>query len=153
MELHIVISASVIEDSTAIAQLSRQLGYPTSTDNIRERLATIIEHSENCVFTAMYDGQVVGWIHAFHTFRIESPAFIEIAGLIVDENIRGRNVGRKLVSSVVSWAKERGVTSLRVRSNVKRQQAHEFYKHIGFSEVKSQKIFSLDIKEFNHTCN
>jgi GNAT superfamily N-acetyltransferase len=145
MESVTVIRASVIGDSMAIAELSGQLGYPASAVDIGERLARLIEHSENCVFTAVTDGQVIGWIHAFHAFRLESPAFVEIAGLVVDENSRGRHTGKELVSSVIRWAREQSVTHLRVRSNVKRDSAHAFYRHIGFEEVKDQKIFSLDI--------
>jgi len=145
MESGIVVREAIVGDSKAIAVLSGQLGYPASAEEIRERLVRLIIHPENCVFVAVGNGQIIGWIHAFHTFRLESQSFVEIAGLVVDENSRRRKIGKELVSSVIDWARQLSTASVRVRSNTKRHAAHEFYRHIGFNEVKDQKIFSLDI--------
>jgi len=141
----IVIREAVIADSEALAALSGQLGYPASADDIRKRLSKIIEHDENCAFTAVMNGRVIGWIHAFLTFRLESPAFVEIAGLVVDENRKGAGAGRELVNAVIGWASNVNVASVRVRSNAKRQNAHDFYRHIGFDDIKDQKVFSREL--------
>ena len=145
VESGVVIREAVAADCKAIAELSGQLGYPASADDIRERFRKIIEHDENLLLTAVINGRVIGWIHAFLTFRIESAAFVEIAGLVVDENSKGVGAGRKLVEAVISWAKSANVASVRVRSNVKRHQAHDFYSHIGFNDIKDQKVFSREL--------
>ena len=145
MESGILIRGSVLEDSKAIADLSGQLGYPASSEEINVRLEKVISHPENCAFSAVCDGQVIGWIHAFYTLRIETPPFVEIAGLVVDQNNRKKDVGRELVSSVINWAKRFQTTSVRVRSNVMRHEAHDFYRRIGFDEIKDQKIFSFNL--------
>ena len=147
MESNMVIRESVAEDSQAIAELSCQLGYPAIASEITERLIRITEHPDNCVLTAEIDGQVIGWIHAFHTLRVESQPFVEIAGLVVDEEWRGRDVGKALVHSVIEWAARFPVLNLRVRSNLKRHEAHEFYRHMGFVEIKDQKIFNLSLPD------
>ena len=141
----ILIREAVTGDSETIAGLSGQLGYPSTAEEARERLARVIDHPENCVFVAVRDMQVVGWIHGFLTVRIESAEFAEIAGLVVDEGARGKHAGKELVFAVIDWARKRSVPCLRVRSNIKRHAAHEFYRHIGFNELKDQKIFSLDL--------
>ncbi|NEU09457.1 GNAT family N-acetyltransferase [Flavihumibacter sp. R14] len=145
IETGIVIREAVTDDSEAIASLSGQLGYPSTIQEARERLARVIDHPESCVFVAVNDMQVIGWIHCFLTIRVESAEFAEIAGLVVDEGARGKHAGKELVSAVINWARKRSVRCIRVRSNIKRHAAHEFYRHIGFNELKDQKIFSLDL--------
>lgn len=145
METDILIRKVIIKDSEEIANLSSQLGYPATLDDMQNRLQEIIRHSWNCAFAAVENEKVIGWIHAFYITRVETAPFVEIAGLVIDENYRGKHTGRKLVAAVKDWCLSKGVTTLRVRSNALRYDAHEFYKHIGFTEIKSQKVFDLSL--------
>lgn len=70
----------------------------------------------------------------------------EINGLVIDENSRGKGIGRLLLERVKQWAKEKGNDKLSLHCNVKRTEAHDFYEHLGFNEIKQQKYFALDIK-------
>ncbi|MDX5422095.1 MAG: GNAT family N-acetyltransferase, partial [Hymenobacteraceae bacterium] len=85
---------------------------------------------------AVLDDRLIGWIHGFYTLRLQSGAFVELRGLVVDENYRRTGAGRKLVEQVRAWAKQKGVRKVRVRCNTKRTDTHTFYKAIGFEEVK-----------------
>lgn len=145
IETSLVVREAITEDSNAIARLSGQLGYPSTAEEAYERLSRVIHHPGNCVFVAVNGEQVVGWIHGLLAVRIESAEFAEIVGLVVDEDARGKHIGKELVSAVIDWARKHSVLSLRVRSNTKRHAAHEFYRHIGFNELKDQKIFSLNL--------
>jgi len=133
------------DDCLRIAELSDQLGYPSSAEEIRTRMNELARDKANCTFVAVIDKQVIGWIHAWYALRIESAPFVEIGGLVVDENFRGRYIGEKLVTVVTNWALMKGVKTLRVRSNIKRVAAHQFYQHIGFQEIKEQKVFILNL--------
>ncbi|MFB3920620.1 MAG: GNAT family N-acetyltransferase [Terriglobia bacterium] len=84
----------------------------------------------------------VGWVHVFVCHLVESDAFTEIGGLVVDEKWRGAGIGRLLVEQAEAWARAKGCTSIRLRSNIIRQEAHQFYSKLGYRIVKTQHAFT-----------
>ena len=145
MEPGVLIREMNTTDTAAINDLSFQLGYPSAPEEVDARIIAIMEHGDHCAFVAENNQQVIGWIHAFYTIRIESEPFVEIAGLVVDQEFRQMRVGRELVVKVSSWSLSKGVKSLRVRSNTTRSGAHEFYTHLGFKKVKEQAVLSIEL--------
>lgn len=132
-----------VEDAESIAVLSEQLGYPLPVAEIIERIKEISSKEDHIAFVASENEKIVGWIHAFKAVLLESRPFIEIGGLVVDENFRGKGIGKRLVQSVQQWSVEKNINEIRVRSHVKRKEAHRFYTTIGFTEIKEQKVFEM----------
>jgi GNAT superfamily N-acetyltransferase len=130
-------------DVSALTGLSIQLGYPSLEDEIHQRLQVLTGRPENLLLVAELDEGVVGWVHAFVAYRLESPPFVEIGGLVVDQHHRSAGIGRRLVTEVVHWAKGMGFTQIRVRSNVVREATHGFYLQLGFSISKAQYVFAM----------
>lgn len=135
-------------DAKAIADLSLELGYAATTPEIEQRLQLILENKEHCIFVATINSEVIGWIHAFLAYRIESALFAEIGGLVVAETHRKKGVGKLLVEQITSWANENNCPKIRVRCNRKKEDAHIFYLKNGFVETKEQKIFDKDYTFF-----
>jgi GNAT superfamily N-acetyltransferase len=134
------------DDIAALATLSTQLGYPSDADAIRERLQRVRDLNIGQVIVAVdAASRVVGWMHVVERFTLEDDPFVEIAGLIVDENARSAGVGAALLRAAESWARAQGHARLRVRSNVIRQRAHEFYKREGYAEKKRQVVFEKSL--------
>jgi len=133
------------EDAEAIARLSNQLGYPSTEEESAQRLCEVVRQSSHAVYVAECDGRLIGWVHVYvnHSLLADMPA--EVAGLVVDENHRGRGLGRVLMEQVERWAKEQGCCSVRLRSNVLRSRAHVFYERLGYRVIKSQKAFCKDL--------
>ncbi len=117
------------------------MGYKTTDEKIRQRLEEISRFPDQCFFVAEKGTYVIGWVHAFRTLRVESGPYVEIGGLVVDEEHLGKGAGRGLVEKVMDWAREKGERKVRVRCNTQRHEAHQFYKKFGFIEVKEQKVF------------
>lgn len=134
-----------IEDASALTNLSSQLGYESSVEQLAERLAGILSDVNQCVFVSLEGTRIVGWIHGFRSYRIESDSFVEIGGLVVDVSYRGKGIGKDLIERVKRWAASNRNFKLRVRCNVNRKETHEFYRKLGFTETKEQKIFDLAI--------
>ena len=65
----------------------------------------------------------------------------EIGGLVVDEGLRGRGVGRMLMRQAEVWALAQGCRAIRLRSNIVREGAHSFYERLGYSRLKTQTVF------------
>jgi len=134
------------EDAAEIARLSCQLGYPSDAAQMAPRLRALSDPESHGLFVASDEaGRVIGWLHVSVERTVESDAFAEIRGLVVDEARRGRGIGAGLVRSAVAWARQRGLTRIRVRSNVTRERTREFYLRLGFSVRKTQAVFDLDI--------
>ena len=129
------------EDCEPIADLSGQLGYPSTSVQIAERLSLMENNPNHAVFVAKDIDAVVGWAHVVMELHLESGTFAELVGLVVDEHHRGDGVGRQLVETVEQWARDRGCGEMRVRTNVVRERTHKFYKQIGYELKKQQKVF------------
>jgi GNAT superfamily N-acetyltransferase len=133
-----------VGDSEEVAQLSKQLGYEVSIEQTKYNITATLENKHCQAYVAIFENKVVGWIFVAHIILIESPAFCEIRGLVVDDKYRRHNIGKLLVEKVKQWCKEKS-DKLRVRCNVKRKDAHTFYEHVGFTEKKEQKVFEIGI--------
>jgi GNAT superfamily N-acetyltransferase len=86
-------------------------------------------------------GRLVGWLHASVHHTITNEISAEIAGLVVDEQVRGTGVGRALMSAAEQWARAQSCESVRLRSNVIRVGAHAFYRRLRYEIIKSQHAF------------
>jgi GNAT superfamily N-acetyltransferase len=141
----VIVRNADLADAAAIAELSGQLGYPVKEGEVRDRLVAILHREGNRVWVAEVGGKVVGWAHVVGEWFLESPPFAELVGLIVDHDTRGLGIGRHLVEACTQWARGQGFQQIRVRSNVVREEAHRFYLKVGFSKIKSQAVFAMDL--------
>ncbi|HET6994520.1 MAG TPA: hypothetical protein VFI06_06045, partial [Chitinophagaceae bacterium] len=74
--MDIVIRKATTGDVAAIAKLSTQLGYPISELDTEKNITIISQNENEIILVAVYQ-EVVGWIHLFHTTRLESGSFCE----------------------------------------------------------------------------
>lgn len=58
------IRSAALQDSSAVARLMTQLGYATSAEEMKERLAGILPHPDHMTYVAELEGEVVGMIGA-----------------------------------------------------------------------------------------
>ena len=130
-----------LQDSTPLADLSGQLGYPSTPEQIKVRLAGILACPDQSVFVAEVDGQIAGWVHVFACPTVELDLYAEVGSLVVDRGLRGQGVGKALMDKAEAWARQRGIYEVRLRSNVIRKEAHQFYEALGYERIKSQFTF------------
>lgn len=139
--MEILIRKAEIKDSEAIANLSSELGYEVKKIESQERLYKIIKNPDHQVYIAIIDNAIAGWIHAVYSVRLQSSAYVEITGLVVNQNYRRNGVGNKLVQSVFNWASSINCPKVRVRCKLIRLESHKFYEKMGFELSKEQKVF------------
>ena len=129
-------------DAEAVAGLSGELGYPATAAAILSRFGCIVDRADAQVFVAQAaDGAIVGWVHVYGAYLLESDPHAEVGGLVVTEAVRGQRVGTALMLAAEAWATEHGYGSVRVRSRIARAEAHRFYEHLGYSRLKTQHAF------------
>lgn len=141
--MNILIRAATGADAAFISGLCDQLGYGSLLTETEKRLQYVLQDTNSCIFVAVAQGKVVGWIHGFYAVRVESDPFTEIGGLVVDEGHRRQQIGKLLVNKVAEWALSREYRHLRVRCNALRTESHRFYLSLGFAEKKQQKVFEM----------
>jgi GNAT superfamily N-acetyltransferase len=133
------------DDAEAAAELSSQLGYPCAAGDLRERIEEMLRAADRVAFAAVVDGEMVGWIDAAVERHLQSPASAVIGGLVVREDTRGLGIGRRLCLEVEAWARSKSVPLVRVRSQIKREDAHRFYLRDGYRKVKTSFVFEKPV--------
>ncbi len=136
---------ATIDDAADMAVLNTQLGYPSTPASLRSNLEKVLLLPNNYVLVAELNHKVIGWTNVRLVYTIEWGTTSEIYGLIVDEHSRGKGIGKELIQQAKEWTKQQGLDKLRVRTNVKRKEAHRFYFREGFREVKEQKSLVVNL--------
>ena len=132
-------------DVSRIAELSGELGYPTSVHEMRQRFGQVKAAARHAVFVAEFEKTVFGWIHVSITPLLEVARRAEVNGLIVAERHRSLGAGAKLLDAAEVWARGKKCQGMSVRSNVIRERAHAFYERHGYIHVKTQKAFRKNL--------
>ena len=133
------------KDAEAVNTLSKQLGYPLSIEQTLQNIKAILKSKDHAAFVAEYENKIVGWVGAAQATMIEVMPYCEINGLVINEHHRGMGIGKLLIERVKHWAKEKGNDKIGLHCNVKRTEAHLFYERLGFTELKQQKKFVINI--------
>lgn len=124
-------------DATRIGELSGQLGYPTSAREMAARLKMALrEKNAACFVAETKESGVVGWAHVSVTPLLEVERRAELNGLVVDEKVRSRGAGWRLLRAAEAWARKRRCKGISLRSNVLRERAHGFYLRHGYEHYK-----------------
>jgi N-acetylglutamate synthase-like GNAT family acetyltransferase len=139
--MSITIRSAQKEDCAGITTLTNQLGYPSTLEKICEIMDLVLAHNDHQVFIAEKDNMIVGYIHLIHSMRIGSNPFVEIAAFIIDESKRSLGVGSSLIKETEAWATGLNLKDIRIRSNIIRQEAHNFFQNRGFQNIKTQEVF------------
>lgn len=131
----------VVRDADAVCELSLQLGYERTAEEIGEWIEGLEGRGmAQAGFVACQGGEVVGWIEVSVERRVQSPVFALIGGLVVREGLRGGGIGRRLCEEAERWSAERGVGKVRVTSRSSRVDAHRFYERDGYQVTKTSLV-------------
>jgi GNAT superfamily N-acetyltransferase len=143
-----VIRAATDADVERLTALCGQLGYPSSPDQVQQRLGGILANGDHALFVAQTaEGQVAGWVHVFVRQLLVVDRHAGLGGLVIDAGHRGRGTGWLLMEKAEDWAAARGCVALYVRSNVVRERAHHFYERIGYDLIKRSCVFLKKLGE------
>ena len=134
----IIIRQAKIEDYKDICKICcDDLGYNCSEELVKERLKGLDKNNER-VLVAVYNSEVVGYLHAQIYKTLYFEELINFLGLAVSKEYRNKKVGTRLVNEIENWAKENGIKKVRVNSGFSRNEAHEFYRSLGYNNEKEQ---------------
>ena len=94
-----------------------------------------ITQDDYCVFVAIADGNVVGYL-AGGLDKLESyslsPFFSELENMFILNEFRGVGIGSELYQAFVDWSKSKGASRLRVIAHANNIDGINFYRKNGF---------------------
>jgi N-acetylglutamate synthase-like GNAT family acetyltransferase len=137
----LLIRPARLEDAAGIANLSTELGYPTSEVEMKRRMERLLQSKSYFLAVAENESRVIAWVAAEKRLLLESGERAEIVGLIVTSSARRSGTGLALVNAAEKWAVEQGMPSISVRSNVARVESHPFYERLGYVRTKTQHAY------------
>ncbi|MBN9655721.1 GNAT family N-acetyltransferase [Halobacillus sp. GSS1] len=130
-----MIQSVKLEDAEGLVPLMDALGYPSSKEQMKYRLESILfkEHYQTFVYEA--NGELLGMIgltfnEAYHT---DDP-HVRIIAFVVCETAQGKGIGRMLMEKADEWAITKGAKTIMLNSGnrAERKKAHDVYHSFGF---------------------
>ena len=126
---NVQIRPATIKDAAALAELFEVLGFPCAVETMAQRLS--VNANENLV--AEVDELVVGVLTTHIMNVLHRPAPVgRISALVVLASYRGAGIGQALVAAAEQLLRQKGCGLLEITSHFSREQAHNFYKRLGY---------------------
>lgn len=163
VKIPVKIRQAAASDIPAMNELFRKdLGYEECTLEIVEKQFAGLDKSREVVFVAeaectdSHDGSydsssdtrpspIAGVIHVEKYNVLYFPTMANILGIAVAADFRRQGIGSALLKNAEEWARENGVSSMRLNSGESRKQAHEFYRAQGYTDDKKQLRFIKEL--------
>ncbi len=124
------------EDTQAICDLLKQMGYPQPLALIQEKFEILHNDSNSQILVAEERGKIYGFLSLYFIPQIALQGdFAKICYLCVDENRRSKGVGHLLVQEAERLARQRGCDRMELHSGMQRPLAHQFYLREGYIEA------------------
>lgn len=120
-----------ISDFASAYALVKQTNPKLSKAEFNKRLRKMLAIGYRCI-AAVENGKYLGVCGFWQGTRFWCGDFIDLDNLVVDENHRGKNIGKKLVGWVENLAKELGCTLAGLDCYVTFDDAHRFYFREGY---------------------
>jgi ribosomal protein S18 acetylase RimI-like enzyme len=123
------------DDAAVIARLFCELGHPATEEEVSARMALFVQLGQEALVAEMDAGVVaVTALSVMHVLHRPAPVG-RMSVLVVSEALRGRGIGRALVSAAEKRLAERGCGLVEVTSNMRRAEAHAFYEGLGYERT------------------
>ena len=142
----VIIRQATTADIPAMNELFRNdLGYTECTVEIVKNQFAGLNLERESVFVAGCDGRIAGVIHVEKYNVLYYPPMANLLGIAVASDLRRQGIGSALLKQAEAWARQHGLTCMRLNSGSSRTQAHEFYRAQGYVDDKTQRRFIKEL--------
>ena len=151
----VIIRTVAIDDSKAIAAILIELGWfdYMKTESPHETQARVEQHMKMCLADDSHTvlvaensaGDVVGYISVHwqpYMMLLDSEGYI--SELFVFESERGKGIGRRLLETVLEYAKKRDCARLHLITG-RQRESYSIYKKLGWNERPEISDFILPL--------
>ena len=140
-----LIREATLADASVLAALVTLWGYPADQPTVARRLSRVTGDAE-AVLVAVVQSEVIGWVHVGLYPSLAADDAAELRGLVVSAQWQRQGIGRQLMSAAEAWARQRGCRTMYVRSRTSRHEAHEFYRRLGYRQLKTSFAFERALR-------
>lgn len=138
---NVIIRESMGKDIPVVLGLLYELGRPkpqkdSEIEQFRKLVKQYTEDIDKKILIAELDGiEIIGMVSIVFLPRLNRTSReLYIPELIVREKFQNQGIGKKLINSCVSIAKEKKCHRIRLESGNQRKESHKFYKKLGFEQ-------------------
>jgi len=114
------------------------LGWTGATEGTIQEIASekylkkLVSNPKMNFLVSEENGEITG----FAVNRVQDSSTMELAGVIVREDLMGIGIGSLLLSKCVEFAREAGFVSMVVKTEMSNERAIKFYMKKGFVRVE-----------------
>lgn len=138
---NVIIRESMAKDIPVILGLLYELGRPkpqkdSEIELFRKLVKQYTNDTDKKILIAELDGiEIIGMVSIVFLPRLNRISReLYIPELIVREKFQNQGIGKKLINSCISIAKEKKCHRIRLESGNQRKESHKFYKKLGFEQ-------------------
>ncbi len=104
-------------------------------EGYKRAFSEIDADGNNELVVAELDGKVVGTLQLTFTpsLSYQGGKRCTVESVRVDNELRGKGIGREMMLWAIERAKEKGCVSMQLTTNNERTDAHRFYANLGFT--------------------
>ncbi|MGW7904449.1 GNAT family N-acetyltransferase [Staphylococcus xylosus] len=120
--------------------LYKDLGYPTITEDLVNRLKKICSHEDCYLLLLIKDDVIIGLSGLCKMMFYEKKGeYMRLLAFVINSNYRGKGYGRLLLKESEMLATQLGCKAITLNSGNReeRDSAHSFYKSNGFENKSS----------------
>ena len=123
-------------DAPELARLFTTLGHATVATDVAARWPQWATAGNSALVAVRSDGVLAGVVTLHQMLVLHRPRPVgRITALVVDASARGQGLGRALVDAAEAAFSDAGCGLLEITSNVRLNEAHTFYRHLGYEET------------------
>lgn len=138
-----------IKDCDTLSHLFVEFtGKESNINAMKKQIEKIKDNKGYYVAVACEGEQVVGTAMGIvcYDFVGECKNFLTIENVIVSQQKRGEGIGQLLMNALEDFAKENNCAYMLLVSDIKREDAHRFYRSLGY---KQEAGFRKRLSSFN----
>jgi len=126
-----------IDYSHIVLLWNKDLRSPSvNFENVSKRIERLRSDENYKIVVALFENKVIGCITMAQIMALEyEVGYLQINGLVVQENYQQKGVGTKLLNHAEEYASEKGLSYLILNCGFQRTKAHEFYESKGFDKL------------------
>lgn len=138
---NLLIRPASSKEISILLGLLYELGRPkpetdSDVESFRKLVTKYLKDSDKTILVAEVDDmKIVGMVSVVFLSRLNQIKLeMYIPELIVLKKYQNNGIGKSLINSCISLAKEKKCHRIRLESGNQRNESHEFYKHLEFEQ-------------------
>lgn len=115
--------------------------------DFKQTFENFVSNEDGLILLAEHSNKVIGVLVGSYHLEIDWEGNIaKVDALIVDETLRKKGIGKKLMCHFITIAKRRKCKAIKSRINRKNTVAQKFHESLGFTEANTYEYF-LDFEK------